>query len=218
MSEPAQSRESSQDSGQRLEFELRIGNRPRALSVVAAFIDDIPAHTTLGKAATSGLRQLVLARTTDAIEHAYLPGESGVIVIQSFQDEGSLILTIRDYGLPEDVARLEAGLHAPDAGLRRQIFGLDWAHVADELHWINYGPQGKALRITKMLHDTHITVHPQAGDLQPFAAAPPLAPEQDYAIRRMRPEDALQVRSSSTRPTVRLISPPTSTIPSGWRP
>ena len=177
----------------RLEFELRVANDPRVLSTVEIFAQEILRHTALDEKDAGGLRQLIMARVAAAVEHAYPSGERGAIVLQSSQDTGSLVVTIRDYGLPRDVRQMEASLHAPGDGSERQIYGLDWAHLADELHWICYGPEGKALQITKWLHGIDITNHPDAGDLQPFTEKPPLAPEQDYEIRRMRPEEAVQV-------------------------
>ena len=118
-------------------------------------------------------------------------GEIGAITVSSKQDQGTIVITIRDYGLPQDIQRLEDALHTKDTGLRRQTLGLDWAQSADDLHWINHGPEGKSLQITKQLHEVHITAH--GGDLQPFSENPPLAPAQSYEIRRMRPDEAVQM-------------------------
>ncbi len=178
---------------ERLEFELRVTNNPRALSTVQAFAREILQHTAIDETTAESLHQLIMARTSDAIENAYPPGQTGTILIQSSRDDKALVVTIRDYGLPQDIQKLEAALHAADGSLPRQVLGLDWARAADEVHWIGYGPAGKALRFVKLLHETHITDHPQAGDLQPFHSSPSLAPEQNYEIRRMRPEEAVQV-------------------------
>jgi hypothetical protein len=167
----------------RLEFELKISNNSRVLSTVEAFIREILRQTSLDEKGSSALIQLVVARVSDTIANAYPPGETGSILIHAIQDSIAVTVTIRDYGLPQDVHKLETDLH---------MSGKDRA-AADELHWISYGPEGKALRITKWQHAIDITVHPDAGDLKPFHEKQPLAPEQEYEIRRLRPEEAVQV-------------------------
>lgn len=175
----------------RLEFELRASSDPRSLDTVEAYVRETLRHAALPEADAKNLTELVLAATRDAVAHAYPPGESGSITVALAQESGCLTIVIRDYGLPQDIARLESALHTTDAAVRRQALGLDWAQAADELHWVSYGPDGKALQIIKWLHETHITE--QGGDLKPFAEGPPLAPEQEYEIRIMRPEEAVQV-------------------------
>jgi len=170
-----------------MEFELRISNDSRALGLVEAFTRESLRHTPLD--ATGPLQELIVAATRQLIDHAYPSGESGRIVLQSRQLADHLEITLRDFGLPEDIAALEASLHD---GATRSWFGhLPHTDATDSLHWTGYGPEGKALTITKSFHDTHVTEH--AGDLQPFREKPPLAPEQDYTIRRMHPADAVTI-------------------------
>jgi hypothetical protein len=170
-----------------VEFELRISNDPRALGLVEAFARESLRHAPLSQPAP--LQELILAATRQLIDHAYPPGESGSIVLRSHQLADHLEITLRDYGLPEDIAALEASLH--NETTRSWLGHLPHTDAADTLHWTGYGPEGKALTLTKSFHDTHVTEHP--ADLAPFAEKPPLAPEQDYAIRRMRPADALTI-------------------------
>jgi len=177
----------------RLEFELRVTNSPRVLPTVKSFVQEILQNAALEAATIESLRKLIMIRVTNAIANAYPPGEAGTIALHASHDSAALVISIRDYGLPQDVQQLEAGLHAPGESPAKQVFGLDLIGAADELHWISYGPEGKALQITKWLHETDITACPEAGDLQPFHEKPPLAPEQEYEIRRMRPDEAVQV-------------------------
>ena len=183
---------SAPNSG-KLELELRVTNNPRVLSTVRAFVYDVLHHTSLGEITANNLSQLIMARVSDAIENAYPPGESGTIAIQTSHDKDSLVISVRDYGLPQDIQKLEASLHRTDTSQQQSEVHLDCLRAADDLHWISYGPHGKALQITKWLHEVEITAHPDAGDLKPFHSAPPLASEQEYEIRRMRPDEAVQV-------------------------
>jgi len=170
-----------------MEFQLRISNDPRALGLVEAFARESLRHTPLDESAP--LQALIVAATRQIIDHAYPPGEDGRIVLHSRQLADHLEITIRDFGLPEDIAALETSLH--NETMRSWLGHLPHTDAADSLHWTGYGPEGKALTLTKSFHDIHVTDH--AGDLQPFREKPPLAPEQDYTIRRMRPTDALTI-------------------------
>ncbi|MEO6053892.1 MAG: GNAT family N-acetyltransferase [Chthoniobacterales bacterium] len=175
-----------------LQFELRIPNDPRALAAAQMFSREILRHTSLRENTVDGLSRLIITATKDAIEHAYPPGEIGSVIISSIQDEHQIIITIRDHGLPQDLQQFEAALHVKNpAG--QKMPGMDSIHVADALHWISYGPEGKALQITKWLHETSITDHPDRGNLVPFEEQTPLAPVQEYEIRRMRSGEAVQI-------------------------
>ncbi|MEO8205595.1 MAG: GNAT family N-acetyltransferase [Chthoniobacterales bacterium] len=180
-------------SGNGLGFELKIHNDVRAYAMVEAFSREILSHASLAPKIQEGLASLILAAAADAIEHAYPPGENGPIVISSTQDNHQILITIRDYGLPQDLPQLEAAIHANTKAKRRMALGIDWAHLADELHWISYGPEGKALCITRWLHETSIVDHPERGDLTPFTEQTPAAPPHNYEIRRMRADEAVQV-------------------------
>ena len=170
-----------------MEFELRISNDLRALGLVEAFAHETLRHTPLRK--PGPLQQLIVAAVRHVIEHAYPPGEGGLIVLHSRQRANGLEIGIRDFGLPEDITQLEAAMHQ---GFSRSWVGhLPHAEAADAMHWTGYGPEGKALLITKSFHDAHITEH--EADLRPFDAKPPLAPAQDYVIRHMRPGDAVTI-------------------------
>ncbi len=175
----------------RLEFELRVTSDPRSLGTIEAYVRETLRHAGLVDAGAGNLCDLIMVATRDAVAHAYPRAESGSIIVAFALEGGCLTVTIRDFGLPQDVTRLESALHATDDAVRQQALGLDWAQAADELHWVSYGPDGKALQIIKWLHETHIAE--QGGDIKPFNEEPPLAPEQDYEIRLMRPEEAVQV-------------------------
>ena len=97
---------------------------------------------------------------------------------------------MRDYGLPIDAEALEKQLHGGGSGTAM----LDWpgSDAADEVHWIGYGREGKAIQFIKWLHDDH--VEDSAGAvLTPFHDEAPLAPPQEYSIRRLLPGEAMQV-------------------------
>ncbi len=177
-----------------MQLELIFTNDSRFLAGIGAFTRETLKQWPLDSAVAEKLGQCVLAAARQAIDHAYPVGEPGSIELTVREEGGKLEFIVRDHGLPQDVAQLEERLHdasVPPAGK----IALNWpgADVVDELHWIGYGREGKAIQLVKWLHDQHITdkAHPAA--LAPFKVDAPLAPAQEYTIRRMRPEEAIQV-------------------------
>jgi len=170
-----------------LEFELRISNDLRAMDLVAAFARESLRHLPLSE--PDSLQELVVAVVRQVIDHAYPPGETGLIVLHSRQLSDHLEITVRDFGLPQDVAKMEAALKNKDP--HKWIGQLPHTDAVDAMHWTSYGPEGKQLTIEKSFHDSHIADH--GTDLRPFDEKPPLAAEQEYTIRQMTPEDAVKI-------------------------
>jgi anti-sigma regulatory factor (Ser/Thr protein kinase)/GNAT superfamily N-acetyltransferase len=177
-----------------MQLELIFTNDSRFLPGIGAFTQETLKQWPLDAAIAEKLGQCVLAAARHAIEQAYPAGGQGSIELTVREQGGKLEFIVRDYGLPQDVASLERQLHdsaSPAAGK----IALNWpgADVVDELHWIGYGREGKAIQLVKWLHDDHITDRAHPAALAPFQDDAPLAPAQEYTIRRMRPEEAIQV-------------------------
>jgi anti-sigma regulatory factor (Ser/Thr protein kinase)/GNAT superfamily N-acetyltransferase len=177
-----------------MQLELIFTNDARVLPGIGAFTHETLKQWPLDTAVAEKLGQCVVAAARHAIEHAYPAGEQGSVELTVREEGGKLEFIVRDYGLPQDIAALERRLHDSSVPLANKI-ALNWpgADVVDELHWIGYGREGQAIQLVKWLHDDHITdkAHPAA--LAPFKEDAPLAPAQEYTIRRMRPEEAIQV-------------------------
>lgn len=170
-----------------MEFEIRISNDARALGLVEAFTTETLKHCPIER--PEALHQLVLEATSHLVDEAYPEGQTGSIVLHSRQFSDHVEISIRDFGLPSDIAALEGATEDSTSWIGR----FREAGAADSLNWSGYGPDGKALTIRKSFHDTHITAQGQAADLEPFSDQVPRAPEQDYTIRRMRPTDAVAI-------------------------
>jgi hypothetical protein len=123
-----------------------------------------------------------------AVEQAYAADETGVIELTLQEQAGKLEIRVRDYGLPENVAELEARLQQQaESGELPLMIG-----DVDELHWLEFGRDGKALQLIKWLPETHIAA--QAG--QPLAAFQDdvaVAPPQSYQVRRLQSAESAQV-------------------------
>jgi hypothetical protein len=73
------------------------------------------------------------------------------------------------------------------------LFGCTTTGLVDEVHWLAFGPDGKALQIRKWLHEKHVAEQATAASLAPFHDDAPLAPQQTYEIRRLQEDEAVQV-------------------------
>lgn len=177
-----------------MQLELIFTNEPRFLSGIGAFIQETLKQWPLDAVAAEKLGNCVLAAARHAIDHAYPPGEQGSIELTVREAGGKLEFLIRDHGLPQDVVALEQRLHDSTIPAASKI-ALNWpgAAIVDEMHWLGYGRDGKAIQLVKWLHDEHITDTVHAAALAPFEEDAPLAPQQEYTIRRMRPDEAVQV-------------------------
>lgn len=175
-----------------MHLELLVNNDARVLATVRAFTIETLRQTTVTSAEIDKLAELVARSVQAAIEHAYPLGEEGSIKIGIAELHGRLTVTVRDYGMPQDVKTLERQLHESDHGSPR-LFGMSCRDFADEIHWLGYGPKGKALQIVKWLYNRHIATQADDVSLESFQEDAPLAPEQKYTIRRMAADEAVQV-------------------------
>jgi anti-sigma regulatory factor (Ser/Thr protein kinase) len=135
----------------------------------------------------------ILERNSDSEDRAAftLRGELG---------SSALILAILDRGLPFDPRSVPA-FSPQQAEEESWTAASNWSglslhlirNAVDRVEWINHGPEGNEVRLTKYLPQFHITEHLAEAELAPFREAEPLAPEQSYTLRRLRPEDAIGV-------------------------
>jgi anti-sigma regulatory factor (Ser/Thr protein kinase)/GNAT superfamily N-acetyltransferase len=175
-----------------MHLELLLSNEQRVLPSVRAFIHETLLQLPLTTKSMEQLEQLAIGAVTDAIDHAYPSAEEGLIKLTITEKHGKLEFLVRDFGLPQDVQLLERQLHASESPASR-LFGCYAADVVDEMHWLAFGPQGKALQIIKWLHTSNVADSAQAENLARFQDDVQHAPEQEYTVRRMLPEEAVQV-------------------------
>jgi len=174
-----------------LQLELQLTNDERVLPSVRAFAHETLRQVPLSQEDAAALEKLVVGAVEDAVAHAYRPGEEGAIKLSINDTHGRLEILVRDFGLPQDVAELERRLH-DNVDSADRLFGCPVTAI-DEVHWLAFGPEGKALQVRKWLHDKSITEHTEAANLTPFVESAPLAPQQQYTVRRMQPSEAVQV-------------------------
>ncbi|WP_437229540.1 GNAT family N-acetyltransferase [Planctomicrobium sp. SH661] len=168
-----------------MQLELHLSNEKRVLPSVQAMTHAALQSCPLDPSVAEKLEELTLQKVTDAIEHAYPPGESGTIKLVLREKQGQLEIRIRDFGLPQDVVELEERLHAAGVGIDHSM--------ADEVHWLSFGREGKAFQLLKWLPESNITQSALPGELTPFDENVELAPPMEYEIRRLQPGEAVQV-------------------------
>ncbi len=171
----------------KLKTQLRIPAESRFLTMIQGHVRDLATIAGL-----SPKEILALELATEEIflnirDHAY-PGDiPGDVLVNGEIGDRELRLDFHDQGLPFDPSLLPrtddpAGPHA-SSGLGLKLIH----HAADEVHWINRGRQGKGLCLVKRL--------PRTAEAMPQEARAEIAqaPAHTYAIRPMRPDEALQV-------------------------
>ena len=174
-----------------MELELLLTNELRALPSVRALTAQTLEQLALPEPEARQLEMLIVGAVGDALEHAYRDGEEGSVKLTIRETHGRLEMIVRDYGMPQDVELLERRLHESEAA-GATLFGCP-TRLLDEVHWLAFGPEGKALQVRKWLHATSIVDSSDAADIEPVREDAPLAPQQEYAVRRMRPHEAVQV-------------------------
>ncbi|MGD9645472.1 MAG: GNAT family N-acetyltransferase [Pirellulales bacterium] len=175
-----------------MQLELSFDNEPRVVPGVQTLLQTTLDQLALGNENAARLAELVAAAVGDAIARAYPPGETGTIQLSLREAGGKLEILVRDFGLPQDIHQLEAQLDEPGA-VQIWLRGARAADLVDQLHWLAFGPRGKALQLIKWLDRQHVAEGANPAEL---AAAPPhvaLAPPQQYTVRRMQADEATQV-------------------------
>jgi anti-sigma regulatory factor (Ser/Thr protein kinase)/GNAT superfamily N-acetyltransferase len=175
-----------------MQLELLLSNESRVLPSVRAFAHEALAQLPLSGNDAEQLAELVVAAVENAVEHAYRSDEEGSVKLVIQEKHGLLEIRVRDYGIPQDVESLERQLHAPELS-RSGLFGCHTAGLVDEMHWLAFGPQGKALQLRKWLHVHNISDTADAGEIAPFREDAALAPPQEYEVRPMQPADAVGI-------------------------
>ncbi len=175
-----------------MHVESSFDNEPRVLAGVRALIRTTLLQLPLPTDQSERLSQLVIAAVEHAAASAYPIDEPGLIKLTISETEGKLEIRVRDFGAPQDVPVLERRLH--DAGVSTAwLHGADTADLVDQMHWLAFGPQGKALQLIKWLHRTNIADTSSAEHLAQVPPDVPIAADQVYTVRRMLPAEAVQV-------------------------
>ena len=178
-------------------IEIRFSNDKQYLAFSLAFVRELAAMAELPEDKAKSLELAAEEAILNTILHAFEPGEKGRICVSGEMDRSALYLSIKDNGLPFD-ASLAPKFVKPSAddvdkiqpgGLGIHII----QNMVDDVSWTNHGREGKELRLTVYLADSDISEQLSKEELTPYEAEAPLAPEQNYTIRRLQPDDGIRV-------------------------
>jgi GNAT superfamily N-acetyltransferase len=176
-----------------MRLKLSFTNDPRALPGVRAFVAGTLEEMALPVEGRQPLGEFILAAAEAAVREAYPAGESGLIKLAIRESHGRVEVRVRDFGLPQDVKQLERKLRENGVSAAT-LFASVPADALDEVHWLGFGPRGKALQIIKWLPAAHVAdLNENAASAKQGESEVPLAPPQEYDVRRMRPDEAVQV-------------------------
>ena len=168
-----------------MQLELTFGNDQVHLPSVRAFLQATLRELPLQPDTLEKLGAFIETAVLKAMLSAYPPGVQGLIKLKIHEQHGLLEIRVRDFGIPKDVELMERQLPSTNPNDRFESF-------ADQVHWLTFGPEGKALQLRKWLHETPITEVVGAGRIE-LRSDRPLAPEQQYTIRRMQAGESEQV-------------------------
>jgi anti-sigma regulatory factor (Ser/Thr protein kinase) len=176
---------------------LELPNDAALLGIARAYTREVAAAANLPLADGAALVWAVEAACSDVIEHAYDPGETSTFTIAAELSATALTIALHERGLPFDPRQVSADGAPPaeDAAVPAARGAL-WQHISlavDEAHWINHGPAGMELRLTKARPIAAARAAPPADGQAPRRAEVPLTPEQTYSIRRLQPSKAIEV-------------------------
>ncbi len=177
--------------------ELRLPSDLAMLRVARAYTRELAALADLADEDAAALVWAVEAACNDIIEHAFDPGEASTFRLVGELSPRALTLAIHERGLPFDPSLFASGDAPPaedaaPAAMRAPVWQLI-RQTVDEARWLNHGPEGMELRLTKSSLRDAATVAAMSSGPPPPRQEVPLAPQQEYTIRRLQPEEAIQV-------------------------
>ena len=120
------------------------------LPLAMDFIRDIAVVVGLQEADANKLELIVEEASLNVVEHAFDEDEKGVFEIIILRKPGQLVISIRDKGLPFDFHKVKPG---ENSGLGMVLMKA----LADEIHFVNLGREGKEVVFVKNLPYKNIT-------------------------------------------------------------
>lgn len=173
---------------QSLNSGLRVPADKRFLDIFRVYVLKMASIADLSYLDAQRLELAAEEAFMNTLEHAYPDGSPGDVFLKVEIGKTELTLSIRDEGVPFDQS--PDSYPAPGTELEFPEHGLGFKLIrsaVDEAHFENLGRRGKVLRMVKRLQETF---HPEQ---ELIKGTPELAPSQEYQIRPMLREEAIQV-------------------------
>jgi anti-sigma regulatory factor (Ser/Thr protein kinase) len=168
-------------------------NDADALPLARAFLERFAAMAALPDLDASAIIDAGVEACANVVDHAYEPGEHGTFTVTADVDPAALTVGVRDQGLPIDLDRA-AFPDASSPGVSASGGLAKIRHAVDHAEWVRRGREGKELRLVQRRPVDSVHGHLTAAD-EPVEHEHevPLALEQEYAVRRFEPDDAIGI-------------------------
>jgi len=172
--------------------ELTLPSHPDAIAFARSYTRELVTLARLTAADGDAFVGAVATACADIVQNALTPGDADALTLSGTVTPSTLTLSIRERGAPFDPSDTPAASEMIAAPIR----GRDWDQIrvaTDQAHWSSRGNAGMELTLVKQRPQADITAHLPADALTPLRHDEPLAPPQDYVIRRFQPEDAIGI-------------------------
>ena len=152
------------------------------LPLAMDFIQDVAVVVGLEKSDAQKLELIVEEASLNVIEHAFDEDEKGNYEIIIMRKPGQLVISIRDKGLPFDFQKIKPG---ENSGLGMVLMKA----LADEIHYVNLGREGKEVIFVKNLPYKNITELEELPEAK--EAVPVEKKDVELTYRLMTEQDAV---------------------------
>jgi len=152
------------------------------LPLAMEFIQDVAVVVGLEKSDAQKLELIVEEASLNVIEHAFDEDENGNFEIIIMRRPGQLVISIRDKGLPFDFQKIKPG---ENSGLGMVLMKA----LADEIHYVNLGREGKEVLFVKNLPYKNITELEELPEAKEDTSAE--KKDVELAYRLMSEQDAV---------------------------
>jgi anti-sigma regulatory factor (Ser/Thr protein kinase) len=140
------------------------------------------------------LELVVEEACVNVIENAF-EGENGTYDISVIRRPGQIVIAVEDRGLPIDYKKMEED--GQESGLGMVLMKA----LADEVHFLNLGRQGKRVELVKNLpeKDLEIYLEESIAEMSQAKEATQIFADTDITIRLMRPEESINLSRCAYR-------------------
>jgi serine/threonine-protein kinase RsbW len=179
-------------------LKLAVPNKMSYLAVIQQFVHECAHQFGFHASEIARIELAVEEAVINVIQHAFEPGEHSSFDVICEQVPFGIEVRIKDKGIPFDPTQVASydpttlSEESPAKGLGTFLM----KESVDKVTYVNLGMEGKEIRLLKHIPQKNIQEYFPAADLEVEAAPPPPQIIQEkipYDVRRMRPEEAIQV-------------------------
>jgi serine/threonine-protein kinase RsbW len=178
---------------------LSFPNDPGYVPVAVSYVDLVAQKFGMSEADRDALKSAVHEAVSNAVQHAYEPGERATIEVSCEEVVLGFKVSISDLGMPFDPSEAPMCENPLDAtGTVRPGCGLTLVRqFMDEVHFLNHGSAGKELVLIKYKDNQDVTEFLEPDRTEPQPLESPHSSEKTASekimFRPMDPSEAIEV-------------------------